>query len=351
LLGSTEWGEAHADELKQHAAVYINTDANDRGYLQVGGSHSPENFVNEVAPEIADPETKMNVWKREKLASIAQAKGKDREELRSRPDMRIEALGSGSDFTVFLQHLGIATLNLGYGGEGEGGQYHSIYDDFYWYTHYSDGDFIYGRALAQTVGTMVLRLADADMIPFQFSDLAETVHKYVTELKGLETDKRDEARERNRELEEGVYDALRDPQKTLVAPPREEIPPHLNFAPLDQAADELTEAAEAFDKAFNAAAGNASPELNNDLLRAERVLTDDQGLPNRPWFKHVLYAPGFYTGYGVKTMPGVREAIEQKRWAEADQEIKRTATALEHEVDLLKKATERLHSKSADAGR
>jgi len=351
LLGSTEWGEAHADELKQHAAVYINTDANDRGYLQVGGSHSLENFVNEVAPEIADPETKMNVWKREKLASIAQAKGKDREELRSRPDMRIEALGSGSDFTVFLQHLGIATLNLGYGGEGEGGQYHSIYDDFYWYTHYSDGDFIYGRALAQTVGTMVLRLADADMIPFQFSDLAETVHKYVTELKGLETDKRDEARERNRELEEGVYDALRDPQKTLVAPPREEIPPHLNFAPLDQAADELTEAAEAFDKAFNAAAGNASPELNNDLLRAERVLTDDQGLPNRPWFKHVLYAPGFYTGYGVKTMPGVREAIEQKRWAEADQEIKRTATALEQEVDLLKKATERLHSKSADAGR
>jgi N-acetylated-alpha-linked acidic dipeptidase len=342
LLGSTEWAETHADELKQHAAVYINTDANDRGYLSAGGSHSLENFVNEVAPEITDPETKMNVWRRVKLANISKAKGKDRDELWSRADMRIDALGSGSDFSVFLQHLGIATMDVGYGGEGEGGQYHSIYDDFYWYTHYSDTDFSYGVALAQTVGTMVLRLADADVLPFQFTDLADTVQKYVTELKTLATDKRDEAKERNREIDEGVYDALKDPKKTLVTPPREEIPPYLNFAPLEQASDDLTVAAQAYDKAFDAAAAKAPAELNADLLRSERLFLDERGLPNRPWFQHVLYAPGFYTGYGVKTIPGVREAIEQKKWSEADEQIKRAAAAIEKEADLLKQATQLL---------
>ena len=338
LLGSTEWAETHAEELRQHAAVYINTDANDRGYLSVGGSHSLEHFVNEVAPEIIDPETKMNVWKRAKLANISQAKGKDRDELWSRPDMRIDALGSGSDFSVFLQHLGIATMNLGYGGEDEGGQYHSIYDDFYWYTHYSDTDFSYGRVLAQTVGTMVLRLADADVLPFQFTDLADTVHKYVTELKALASDKRDEAKERDHEIDEGVYDALKDPKKTLVAPPREELPPYLNFAPLEQASDDLSAAGQAYDKAFDRAAAAAPAELNTDLLRSERLFLDEKGLPNRPWFQHVLYAPGFYTGYGVKTIPGVREAIEQKKWSEADEQIKRAAAAIEKEADLLKRA-------------
>ena len=259
--------------------------------------------------------------------------------------MRIDALGSGSDFSVFLQHLGIATMDLGYGGEGEGGQYHSIYDDFYWYTHYSDTDFSYGRALAQTVGTMVLRLADADVLPFQFADLADTVQKYVTELKTLASDKRDEAKERDREIDEGVYDALKDPKKTLVTPPREEIPPYLNFAPLEQASDDLTVAAQAYDKAFDAAAAKAPAELNADLLRSERLFLDERGLPNRPWFQHVLYAPGFYTGYGVKTIPGVREAIEQKKWSEADEQIKRAAAAIEKEADLLKGATQLLTGK------
>jgi N-acetylated-alpha-linked acidic dipeptidase len=189
-----------------------------------------------------------------------------------------------------------------------------------------------------------MRMADADVLPFQFGDLADTVHLYLTQLKTLATDKRDEIKERNREITEGVYDALKDPKKTLVPPKEEEIPPYLNFAPLEQASDDLTEAAQAYDKAFDAAAGNGSADVNNDLLRSERVLTDGRGLPNRPWFEHVLYAPGFYTGYGVKTIPGVREAIEQKRWTEADEQIKRTASALEHEVDLLKQATKSLSS-------
>jgi len=344
LLGSTEWAETHADELKQHAVAYFNSDGNGRGYFHAGGSHSLENFVNEVAKDIDDPETKMSVWKRVRLVDISRAKGKDRDEIRSRADLRIPALGSGSDYTVFVDHLGVASVNLGYGGEDEGGQYHSIYDDFYWYTRFQDTDFSYGRALAQTAGTMMMRMADADVLPFQFSNLADTVHLYLTQLKTLATDKRDEIKERNREISEGVYDALKDPKKTLIPPQTDEVPPYLNFAPLEQASDDLTEAAQAYDKAFDATAGKGPAEVNTDLLRTERVLTDDRGLPNRPWFQHVLYAPGFYTGYGVKTIPGVREAIEQKRWAEADEQIKRAATALEREVDLLKQATKLLSS-------
>jgi N-acetylated-alpha-linked acidic dipeptidase len=345
LLGSTEWGETHATELKEHAVAYFNTDGNGRGYFGAEGSHSLESFVNEVARDIDDPETHMPVGKRVRLAGISKATEKTRTELRTRADMRIPALGSGSDYTVFVDHLGIASVNVGYGGEDEGGQYHSIYDDFYWYTHFSDTDFAYGRALAQTVGTMVLRMADADVLPFQFGDLADTVHTYLTELKTLAGDKRDEATERNKEIEEGVYTALKDPKKKSVAPPVEPVPPYLNFAPLEQASDDLTNAAQAFDKAFAAAGGTASPEVNLELIRSERNFMNTDGLPHRPWFQNLLYAPGLYTGYGVKTIPGVREAIEQKDWKEADAQIVKVSAALENEVTLLRETTTKLAAK------
>ena len=231
---------------------------------------------------------------------------------------------------------------------GCGGQYHSAYDDFYYYTHFMDTTFDYERALAETAGTMVIRMADADILPFQFSDQADTVHLYVTQLKALATEKRDEAKERDKELQEGVYQALQDPKKTLIAPPTEPIPPYLNFAPLDQASDDLTDAAKAFDLAFAAAGGVAPPGVNLDLIRSERVLTDSAGLPNRPWFQHLLYAPGFYTGYGVKTIPGVREAIEQKQWTEANSQIARVSAALEKEADLLRQAAQRLPAKPTE---
>jgi N-acetylated-alpha-linked acidic dipeptidase len=348
LLGSTEWAETHADELKQHAVAYFNSDGNGRGYLFVEGSHSLENFVNDVAKDIQDPETKMTVWKRDRLFQISRATPQNRTEIRSRSDLRIPALGSGSDYTVFVDHLGIASVNLGYGGEDEGGQYHSVYDDFYYYTHFLDTDFSYGRALAQTAGTMVMRMADADVLPYQFADLADTVHLYITQLKTLATDKRDEAKERNLEIADGVYTAINDPKKQMVPPPAEPVPPYLNLAPLDQASDDLTDAAKAFDQAFAAAGGTAPAELNPDLIRSERLLTDERGLPNRPWFQHLLYAPGFYTGYGVKTIPGVREAIEQKQWDVADEQIRRVAAALEREADLLKQATRLLPAKAAE---
>ncbi len=352
LLGSTEWVEAHADELKQHAAVYINTDGNDRGLLEMGGSHSLEHFINGVAKDIEDPETKMSVWQRKHLSQIADASGDDRKDARERPDIRINALGSGTDFTGFLDHLGIATLDLGYGGEDEQGIYHSIYDDFYWYTHFSDTDFVYGRAMAQTVGTSVMRLADAEILPFQFTNQADTVNKYISELEKLLKDKQDEIRERNQELDEGVFKATFDPRRPTVAPQREELPPHLNFAPMQNAADALARSAERYQKALTARQANLGQaaslnELNAKLIESERKLTSDDGLPRRSWYKHLLYAPGVYSGYGVKTVPGVREGIEQKRYAEADQEIARVAKALEEESALIDSAAEMLEQGAA----
>ena len=352
LLGSTEWVEAHADELRQHAAVYINTDGSDRGTLGMGGSHTLEHFVNGVAKDIEDPETKMSVWERRRLSDIAQASAEDRKEIRQRADLRINALGSGTDFTGFLDHLGIATLDMGYEGETEQGIYHSIYDDFFWYTHFSDKEFVYGRALSQTVGTAVMRLADAEVLPLDFVDFADTVQKYTRDLQKLLKDKQDEIRERNQELEEGVFKATFDPRKPTVAPAREEMPPHLNFAPMENAGEALARSAERYRKAFSAKQGALSEieesqlaALNAKLIESERTLTNDAGLPRRPWYKHLLYAPGVYSGYGVKTVPAVREGIEQKRYAEAEQEIVRVGKALQDEAALIDSAAQMLESK------
>jgi N-acetylated-alpha-linked acidic dipeptidase len=351
LLGSTEWVEAHADELRQHAAVYINSDGNDRGLLNMGGSHSLEHFINGVARDVEDPETKMTVWQRLHLSEIAEAKSaEDRRELRERADLRIHALGSGTDFTAFLDHVGVATLDLGYGGEDEQGIYHSIYDDFYWYTHFSDSDFVYGRALSETIGTSVMRLADAEVLPFDFVDQADTVNKYIKDLQKLLKDKQDEITERNMELEEGVFQATNDPRRPKVAAKHEEVPPHLNFAPMENAAETLTRSAERYNRALAKAQASFSHAdidgLNRKLIESERALTNTDGLPRRSWYKHLLYAPGIYTGYDVKTVPGVREAIEQKRYAEADQEIARVAKALEDEAAVIDAAAGMLEADS-----
>lgn len=347
LLGSTEWAETHADELRQHDAVYINTDGNGRGYLFVSGSHTLEKFLNGVARDIEDPEKKITVWKRLQAHKIVDSKtDEDRKDVRQRPDLRINALGSGSDYTVFLDHLGIASANIGYGGEDKGGIYHSIYDDFYWYTHFSDTDFSYGRALSQTVGTAVLRLADADLLPFDFTDFADTIHKYADELQKLLKKKQDEVTERNKEIQDGVLVANADPKKPYVPPAVEEVPPHLNFAPLLNGSEALTHSAEHYQKALEKVTknggltiGNAPlHDVNAKLILSERKLTSPEGLPGRPWFQHLIYAPGFYTGYGVKTIPGVREAIEQKKWKQADEQMVRVGAVLQDEAALIESA-------------
>jgi N-acetylated-alpha-linked acidic dipeptidase len=351
LLGSTEWAEEHADELKAHAVAYVNSDSNGRGYLGIEGSHTLEKFTNEVSRDISDPETKLSAWKRIQLKEISDAKSAEkRQEIRQRADLRIGALGSGSDFTGFLQHDGIASLNIGFSGEDGGGIYHSIYDDFYWYTHFSDTDFVYGRALAQAGGSMVMRMADADLLPFEFGDFSDTIQMYVQELRALWQKSRDDIMEKNREIEEGVFTATNDPKMPLVVPSVEGVPTHLNFAPLDDAVDALKRSSAEYRKALERANANGGSALasasladvNRLLIESERRLLTAEGLPNRPWFKHQIYAPGFYTGYAVKTIPAVREAIELKQWKQADTAIVVVAQVLQNEAALISSAASKL---------
>jgi N-acetylated-alpha-linked acidic dipeptidase len=344
LLGSTEWVEAHADELSQNAVIYINSDSNGRGFFGASGSHSLEKFINGVARDIKDPEKGISVLERRKMLSVARARTpEDRAEVRHRADIHIGAMGSGSDYTAFIDHLGIASLDLGYGGEDGGGIYHSVYDDFYWYTHFSDKNFVYGRALAQTASTAVLRVADAEILPFDFAAFTESIRQYVDQIKKMQKSMRDDIVEQNKEIAEGVYTAIADPQEVFVPPSVKPVPPYLNFAPLENALDSLSRSTDRFEKML-AVVKNQSPTgmnekevlaLNKKLMMSERVLTSPEGLPGRPWFKHMVYAPGMYTGYGVKTIPGVREAIEQKNWKEADKQIGIAATVFDNEAALI----------------
>jgi N-acetylated-alpha-linked acidic dipeptidase len=347
LLGSTEWAETHAAELQQHAVAYINSDGNGRGFLEAEGSHVLEHFINDVARDIQDPETHLTVWKRWQAHAIERAKPEEKEKIRGRADLRIGALGSGSDYTPFLQHLGVPSLNIGYGGEDQSGIYHSIYDDFYFYTHFLDTDFTYGRVLAQTGGTAVVRLADADILPFRYANLADTVQTYAQELQDLLKKKQTEIRERNKEIADGVFTAVNDPRRPEVAPHTETVPPAVDFAPIKQAIDALAKRAAAFDVAREAAAKShasaaALAPIDLKIAQSEQQLLDPAGLAHRDWFKHLLYAPGFYTGYGVKTMPGVREAIEQAQYKSVPDEVGRVARALEREAAWLESLTRQL---------
>lgn len=352
LLGSTEWVETHAQSLKQNAAVYVNSDSNWRGFLRIGGSHTLERFVNEITRQIADPETKLTVAERWRAQRLAKASLTDRREIGTRPDLRIEALGSGSDYTPFLQHLGIASLNIGYGGEDGGGSYHSVYDSFDHYTRFGDPDFAYGIALVQTCGRVILRLADAEVLPYEFSDFADTLGNYVKEVTRLTDDLREGTSETNRMISDKVLVALKDPKQPFVAPlPKPEVP-YLNFAPLQNALVALQRSAGKFETARSEAVkrGEFPPSktdrqaFDQALLQLDRSLTRPEGLPRRPWYQHLIYAPGFYTGYDVKTLPGVREAIEQRNWPEATEQIGIAAKALERFATGLDNCTQLLRA-------
>jgi N-acetylated-alpha-linked acidic dipeptidase len=346
LLGSTEWAETHADLLKKNAAVYINSDTNGRGFLEMEGSHTLEKFMNEVGRDVPDPEKRVSVLERDRAVRIARGSADDRREARDRADLRIGALGSGSDYTPFLQHLGIASLNIGYGGENGGGSYHSIYDSFDNYTRFLDPNFDYGLALAQTSGRIVLRLADADVLPLAFNNLSDTVEKYIHEVTKLADDMREETEQKNRQISEHTLELVADPTQVYIVPKMEALVPPIDFAPLQNSLKRLQESARAYDAAMNenASAGatfsaEAQKSIDEALIKTERAMTNDQGLPRRPWFKHQIYAPGFYTGYGVKTLPGVREAIEQRNWKEANEEIKIVAQTLDHLAGAISEAT------------
>jgi N-acetylated-alpha-linked acidic dipeptidase len=355
LLGSTEWAEAHAAELQKKAVVYINSDTNSRGYLGAAGSHSLQHLMNEVAANLIDPETKVSVQARlraklrvdgfnkgaseeaKALAQLAAAGG----------DLPIQALGSGSDFTVFLQHLGIATLSIEYGGEDDQrGSYHSDFDSFDHYVRFGDPDFAYGVLEAKTVGHVVLRMADADVLPLQLSGFADTVGRYLQEVHKLADDEREHANTLAALLEQNAFDLTADPTRIIAAPEREPEVPYMDFTPLDNALVRLKKSAQAFDAAYAQAAASdltldaARRSALEPLLQGlEQTLMQAQGLPGRPWFQHMIYAPGLYTGYGVKTLPGVREAIEQHRWEEATRYAAIIATALTAYCEQVDRAT------------
>ena len=340
LLGSTEWVELHASELSQKATVYINTDSNGRGFLGLGGSHTLEKFINQVGKSVTDPQTKLTVWDRARANQIVNGSPASRREAMERGDLRIGPLGSGSDYTPFLQHLGIASLNIGFGGEDGGGSYHSIYDSFDHYSRFGDPGFAYGIALAKVCGHATLRLANADVLPFEFTNFAETVNGYATEVMKLADTMRDDTDNQNRIIANGMMKAVQDPTEVFVTPKPKVSVPYLNFAPLQNAAARLSTVAKGF---VTASAVNFSASeraaLDRVLFGSERHLIREQGLPRRDWFRHQIYAPGFYTGYGVKTLPGIREAIEQRDWKEAQEQIEVAAATIQRFVDQIESAT------------
>jgi N-acetylated-alpha-linked acidic dipeptidase len=353
LLGSVEWVETHLSELQKHAVAYINSDDSDRGFLGVGGTQDLQSVVSSVARDILDPETHMSLLQRTRLAAIAQAKNADeRSAIRRQTDLSIEALGDGSDYTAFQDFAGISTLDFAFGGEDQGTQYHSVYDDFYWYTHFGDTDFSYGRALAQLAGTTMIRLAGADLIPVDYSPQADAIAKYESELEQLLKDQQDEITERNLELQEGVFTATADPRKTFVPPPAEAVPPFMNFTPMKNAIELLKKSAERYSNALASLQADDAPApspqaleaVNADLLRISRLFLNEKGLPERPWFKNQIYAPGAYTGYSAKPIAAVREYMDQKKWKEADAQIPPVAQIIETVAAGINKAAEDLET-------
>jgi len=343
LIGSTEWVEAHADELRQKAVAYINSDGNGRGFLYAGGSHTLEPFVDEVARDVTDPQTRVSVHERARAYVQVNGPADAAKDVKERGALRLAALGSGSDFTPFLQHLGVASLNIGFGGEGDGGSYHSIFDSVDHYTRFIDPTFEYGVALAQVGGRTVLRLANADLLPFHAPTLAETVGRYATEVQKLADDLRTETEEENRKIKERLYELAADPKLRLSVPKPKELVPFVGFAPLQNAVARLQRSAAAYQKTASVEDLSASERAarNVALIGLERKLTRSEGLPGRAWFTHQVYAPGFYTGYGVKTLPAIREALEQRQWAQAAQQVEVVARTLDSFSAELERLTPR----------
>jgi len=356
LLGSTEWVETHREDLQKHGVAYVNSDGNDRGFFDAGGSHDLERLINDIARGIPDPEKDMSIWQRTRLNDISKAKSQeDKDKIRKRADLRIGTLGDGSDYTPFLDFVGVSALDISFGGEADADAYHSIYDDFYWYTHFVDPEFAYGRALAQTGGTTVMRLANADLIPYEYTGVADNIGKYVTDLEKLLKDKQEEITERNLELSEGLFTAVADPQKKSVPPPKEIVPPFMNFAPLKNGVESIKKSAERYQAALAKAQADGSPALpqpvldsvNASLMKIQRTFLTELGLPRRPWFKHAIYAPGAYTGYGAKPLAAVREYMDEKKWEEAEAQVAPLGKVLQNVAAAIDSASEQLEKAAA----
>jgi N-acetylated-alpha-linked acidic dipeptidase len=348
LLGSTEWAEQHATELTQHAVAYINSDVSGRGTLELGGSHTLEHFANEAARDVTDPERKVSTLDRYRATMIVGGKAEEKQAAREKQDFSLDALGTGSDYTPFLQHLGIATLNIGFGGESASdGSYHSIYDSYDHYTKFDDPDFQYAVALAQLGGRITMRLANAETLPVRFDGFVRAVAGYVDELVKMTDTMRKDTEDRNRSIADRSLELASDPRVPFVVPAPKSPVPYLNFAPLENALARLRTSARMFEEQQQRAATplplNTRKQLDQIFIQCARALLRPEGLPRRPWYKHEIYAPGFYTGYDAKTIPGVREAIEERRWDDANVQIPIVAQTLEAMAEQIDRATALLH--------
>jgi N-acetylated-alpha-linked acidic dipeptidase len=335
LIGSTEWAEHHAVELGRKAVVYLNGDSNSRGFVGAGGSHALETMVNEVFDSVIDPQKGVSVAARARALDALTGTPDEQKAARAGKPLGLGALGSGSDYTPFLQHLGIASLDVRFGGQGDYGQYHSIYDSIDHFEKFMDPGYRYGLALAQVSGRIVMRLAQADVLPFDPTPLASTVARYVDEVAKLADTLREETETERWRIEQKVYENVADPDEAVVVQPAKDPVPFLNFAPLQNAAAALTKSAERYQAAREerlakeSLPSDSAAKLDTILIATERAMLGEHGLPGRTWYRHQLYAPGFYTGYGVKTLPAVREPIELRKWDEATAGIEATAAALE----------------------
>ena len=342
LLGSTEWAEDHQEELKKKAVAYINSDGNSRGFIGAGGSHTLEPFFNEIADAVIDPQTGVTIKERRYANAMVTADKAARTKMMGNKTIKLSALGAGSDWSGFLQFLGIASLNLGFGGEGNGGQYHSIYDSYDYFTRFIDPGFQYGVALSKTAGRTTMRLANADVLPIDFNSFYKTVNDYVGELKALLDNTRAETEQENKMIADKLYELAKDPKKGFQTPKAKDVVPYLNFSELENKMAELKTQSEEFQKLYATGtqlSAEKQKELNQILFKVERTLINEKGLPRRSWYKHQIYAPGFYTGYGVKTLPGIREGIEERHWKEAQDNIEVVAKTIEVYTNEVKQAT------------
>lgn len=343
LIGSTEWAEHHAADLKQHAVAYINTDGSDRGFINVGGSHVLERFFNQVIEEVDDPRSDISLKERRRAYELIYGDDKEKATAEERNDLRISPMGSGSDYTPFLQHLGIASAHVSFAGEADDGSYHTLYDTYEHYTKFQDPGLVYGTTLAKVTGRAALRLANAQRLPFEFKGFADNIALYVSELEELATSMREDTERTNGLIDDGTYAAAINPYTSISVPAKQEAVPHFNFAPLQNALDRLQKAAEQFDAAADRQTA-VSREINNLLFTSERLLTRDAGLEGRSWYKHHIYAPGFYTGYGVKTIPGVREAIEAREYDKVAAQMAIAASVLNNMAARIEDISEELGS-------
>ena len=347
LLGSTEWVEHNLKDIKENMVVYINTDGTGAGYLSMGGSHSLEKFINEVIRDVKDPvhdvslDSRLRSRMRVREFNVGASELNEESE---RTDLRIYAMGAGSDYTAFLHHAGVPALNMAFGGESGGGAYHSLYDTYEHYKRFSDGDFIYGTTLSKVNGRLVLRLSEADILPFRFVNMVENIGKFIQENKKLSQTVEQSTKLRNKLLDNNDFTISRNPNKTYLQPERLGQVPEFDFKPLDDAFARLSSSAWKYEEVLlkfkkGSLSAEKKSEINALLRKVDQAFTNNKGLPRREWFRNMLYAPGYYTGYGVKTLPGIREGLEERKWDEVRLYINEVAKALDRASNNINSAS------------